>query len=381
MASGSIRKRVGKRGTTYQVIIERGLKPDGSRWQESRTFKRRRDAEDYRTKTLHELNTGVYVTPSTTPLDQYAEHWFDTISVRQSSLVRYRSIYQNHISPAFGSTAIGAITTTDVQTWLNDKRRRYQSAIAMLVQLNAILSLAVSQRLIPSNPCDGVRRQKSRDESSSERRIKTWTPEQLTTFLDATRDDPDWPAWWVAAYTGLRPGELVALRWSDIDLTARTLTVSGTRTVINEAGHWIIGEVAKNAHSARTIGIDPETTRVLASQRATQNARRLAIGPYWQPHDMVFDIGDGAPQDGKSLSRRFARRTIACGLPRLTLHGLRATHGSLLAMSGRPLNYIQKRLGHATLETTSRYYLHLIAGTEHDDADAFAAMLRRARGG
>lgn len=379
MASGSIRKRRGKRGTTYQVVIELGTVA-GQRRQKTATYKRRKDAQEYLTKTLHELNSGAYIEPSSMPLNQYAPHWFETIDVGDASRVNYQGVYDRHIAPVFGELPLGQITPSLVQTWVNNLRRRYRSTPQIVMVLQSILKQAVRERLLLVNPCADIR-VGARETVVAAAPRDAWSAQQLATFLDATRDDPDWPAWWVMAHTGMRPGELVALRWGDVDFERRTLHIQRTQTMIAKSGERVTGARAKNRASDRVIGIDPQTVLVLRGVWASQQDRRRRLGSRWEDDDLIFDRGDGQLRSANLLSRRFARAVECLDVPPITLHGLRGTHGSLLAMSGRPLHYIQHRLGHADIGTTSRYYLHLIVGTEHDDAERFAELIRAARRG
>lgn len=377
MASGSIRKRKGVKGTTYQVVIELGTVA-GKRRQKTATYKRRKDAEEYLIKSLHELNSGAYIEPSTMPLGEYAPHWFDTIDVAPSTMVLYRGNYQRHIEPVFGEVALGKLTTADIQVWFNGLRKRYRSAPTYLVLLTAILNQAVREQRIAHNPCAAVARV-SRDPQPEAAKHSSWSAEQLASFLAETRGQADWPAWWVAAHTGVRPGELVALRWGDVDFEQRTIHIRRTQSMVTATGQRVISDRPKTPSSDRVITIDPETTLVLRGVRAEQAERQRLLGPRWQNDDLVFDGGDGRMLDAPIFSARFGRMTVRLGYPHLTLHGLRHLHGSLLAMAGRPLHYIQQRLGHATLATTSRYYLHLIPGSEYADSDTFAAVLKAAK--
>lgn len=101
------------------------------------------------------------------------------------------------------------------------------------------------------------------------------------------------------------------------------------------------------------------------------------LGLDWQEHDVVFDRGDGQLVSPRTVEAVMARTVRALDLtPALTPHGLRHTHASLLAAAGRPLQYIQQRLGHASYSTTARYYLHFLPDAERQDAEVFAALMR-----
>lgn len=383
MPRGSIDRRRGKKGTTFRVRIPAGYNPDGTRRVISETFRTRREAEEFRTRTLHDLRSHAYIEPSTVTLDDYFDHWLASLppETRDSSRVTYRSRYRNIIRPTFGATGLRDINPADIQRWYNAMQARYatETLASALMVFRSLLKQALHERMIATNPASGLRTRGRHVIPSRPEDGRAWSAEQLRGFLAETRDHSDWPLWWVAAHTGLRPGELAALRWQDVDLERRTVSVRATQTVIDKRGTRVRGDDAKAKASIRTIGIDPETVLVLRGQRASQEQRREAVGRHWHDEGLVFDKLDGRAINASQASRRFTRITIKRGYPTLSLQGLRRTHGSILAASGRPLHYIQRRLGHANLATTAAHYLHLLPGTEHDDSEAFSAALQSER--
>src|SRR5690606_4130100 len=136
--------------------------------------------------------------------------------------------------------------------------------------------------------------------------------------------------------TGLRLGEALALRWEAVDL----------------AGAMVRVVQSKSAAGRRRVTIDPDTVAMLRDHWREQAARREALGPAWHDAGLVFERGDG-----RALSYRYVEAVMdtlvaRAGVPRLTVHGLRHTHSSLLLQAGRPVHYVQRRLGHASVAQT-----------------------------
>jgi integrase len=230
---------------------------------------------------------------------------------------------------------------------------------------------AVEDRIIDSNP--GARAHKL---PSGRRDMKTWTGDQVHAFLGSVARDRLAGLWRLAFSSGMRRGELLGLRWSDLDLDGATLSVQQTR--IRGAEGLVYGS-PKTAKGRRRIALDAATVVALRAHRRAQAAERLLAGSIWHDEDLVFCRADGQPLDPDSVSQSFERLSARAGLPRIRLHDARHTAASLLLAAGVHPKVVQERLGHATIATTLDTYSQVLPGLGEDAAERLAAAIDGAR--
>jgi integrase len=177
---------------------------------------------------------------------------------------------------------------------------------------------------------------------------------QVATFLDHVRGDRLEALYMTAVGLGLRSGELLALRWSDVDLEAATLAVRHTRNVTT-------GELAepKTERSRRTLRLGVELATALREHRRRQLEERLAAGSRWHDGDYVFATPFGRSLDANNVRHRFQATLVATGLPRQRLHDLRQSCATLRLEQGEELAVVSRILGHASIATTADVYGHL----------------------
>ena len=181
--------------------------------------------------------------------------------------------------------------------------------------------------------------------------------------------------WPLALTTGMRQGELLALRWQDVDLDNGALAVRRTLTR-DRAGRVTIGE-PKSASGRRSIALDSATVAALRRHKASQNARRLQWGEAWQDADLVFDRGDGALLYHGVARDSFRRAAKRLGLPPIRFHDQRHTAATLMLAGGVHPKIVQERLGHSTVAMTLDRYSHVSMDMQRDAAE----RLERALGG
>jgi integrase len=170
-------------------------------------------------------------------------------------------------------------------------------------------------------------------------------------------------------HCGLREGELLGLRWDDVDLSGTTVTLQVRRTLSQtRTGHKF--EKPKNG-KGRSIRCSQKATEALRSHRARQNEERLAAGSLWQDNGLVFPTTTGTTMSGTNLlGRHFKPLLKRAGLPAIRLHDLRHTCATILLMAGTHPKYVQELLGHASINITLDTYSHVIEGMDGGLADA-----------
>jgi integrase len=199
-----------------------------------------------------------------------------------------------------------------------------------------------------------------------------WSAEQVRRYLDSVRGDRLHGAWCLLLTTGLRRGELLGLRWSDLDMTVGRAIVRHTVTMVAsqpESG------TPKSDAGGRTISIDPATLGALRALRKQHAARRLFLGESWLGgSDLVMTEPDGSDIHLQVLSRRFKAQAKTAGLPIIRFHDVRHSYATAALAAGVPVKVLSQRLGHADIGVTLRIYAHVMPG----DDEAAAALAANA---
>jgi len=206
----------------------------------------------------------------------------------------------------------------------------------------------------------------------------TWTGQQLGRFLAATADDRYGPAFHFLATTGMRRGELLGLRWADVDLGAGRVSIRRARVAVKHTASY----GATKTGRSRVIELDRGTVDVLRRQRIRQSEDRLALGGHYADEGLVFCHPDGRPYHPERFSREFDRKQERFNrehpkgtLPRIRLHDLRHTWATLALGAGEHPKVVADRLGHTTTNVTLNIYSHVVEGMQSAAAENVAAMI------
>lgn len=232
--------------------------------------------------------------------------------------------------------------------------------------LSGALKLAVASGMIPVNPASQVPRPRPKRSIP-----KHWSPEQAREFLCLMEGDRTWPVWAFLLGSGLRIGELVWLRWPNVDLDRRMVRVVEFASTL---GHDLVPSAGKSRDAIRTIDLDVGLLGVLKKQRDQQAEEALLKSDY-KASDFVFTKPTGGAYHPQHLSRLLGRYTEELGLPRLTAHGLRHTSATLMLASGVAPKVAAERLGHADPTLFTNLYSHVTPTMQRDAADRIGQAL------
>lgn len=230
--------------------------------------------------------------------------------------------------------------------------------------IRASLDHAVERRLIDYN---AAHRTKDRRRPPASCAARSWTAVELSEFLRAAREQRLYPALHVAAHTGMRRGEIVGLKWSDLSVAHSRLSVS--RTLQNVCGRPVEFGV-KTRTSRRSVDLDRAALGELLQWRRRLERDRLPFGP----DDWRFCNTTGRFLNPESVSQLFERIVQRHGLPRIRFHDLRHTHASLLVAEGITVKVVAERLGHAHPAFTIHTYQHVLLGSSAAD-ERFAVLV------
>jgi integrase len=204
-----------------------------------------------------------------------------------------------------------------------------------------------------------------------ERSSLVWTGAQLRAFLAHVADHRWRPLWRLAASTGMRRGELVGLRWQDVDLAAPVIRVRRSLSVVD-------GRVRLKGTKTlrdRTLGIDRVLVEALRDRRARQDEHRRTADQWPDPWGLVFTDEHGSYIDPAKVTTEFRRLVREAPVPVIRLHDLRHVHATLLLADGVPVKVVSERLGHANIQTTLECYAHVMPTMDREAAEAFARIL------
>jgi integrase len=203
--------------------------------------------------------------------------------------------------------------------------------------------------------------------------MRALSMEQSHLFLDAAAEDPQEALWTLAITTGMRQGELLGLRWRDIDPQWRFLSVVNT---LEKPGPTPAFGEPKTRASRRRIGLTDRAVDALRRHRPAQTKQRLQAGSAWIELDLVFTNQQGGPMDGHNLSARNLPRLLAsASLPLIRFHDLRHTAATLLLTKGVHPRKVADMLGHASVAITLDVYSHVVEGVDDDAVSALNEAL------
>lgn len=275
-------------------------------------------------------------------------------------------------SPALGKRKLADVTPQVVQGFLNDLAGSGLSP-ATVRHTRAVLRSAFSQaenwNLIARNPAAGKRVSLPRVEAKD---VPALTPQHAQAIVAAFKGHPLEGLIATALGTGLRIGELLGLRWQDIDLDGGALTV---RFQLQRVNGKLTLTVPKSKQSRRTLAIGAGTVEALRAHRVRQMEARLLAGSNWQDAGFVFSSVVGTGLEATNVLRRFKAQLVAAGLPPMRLHDLRHGVASLMIAQGNDLRRVMEQLGHSQIALTANTYTHISQQLKRETADSLDRAL------
>jgi len=374
---GSIKKR-GK--DSWAVVVSAGYDPlTGKRVRHHRTIRgRRTDAEALLVQMLSQRDTGIDSPPGKLTTAQYLRRWlrdYAEPNCRPKTFARYEQYVRLHWIPALGSVTLGKLRPLHIQEVYVRMQGNGLSAQTVLHAhrvLRTALQQAIRWQLLARNPADAAQPPRP-----VRYRPPMLSENQVQDILNSADETPYGTLVYLALMTGMREGELLGLRWQDIDTDSipPVLRVRQTCGWLSGKGYFF-GE-PKTVRSARVVELDGGTITRLRQHRAVQAAERLYHGSDWTNHDLVFTGTKGRPIYPGTLRANWLGIVRQAGLDHLRFHDLRHAHASLLLASGEHPKVVQERLGHSSISTTMDIYSHVASGIQAGAAERLAARLRR----
>ena len=354
---GSIVKR--KNGT-YMVQIT----ADGKRI--SKYFKTKKEANKWRIDTLHKIQRGIFYSGPKLTLNKFLEEWLKSRkgSIKPKTLFQYRQIIELHINPILGRIKINELKPADVQALYN-KKVETGTGVRTVRLIHSVLHCALNHALrlgiIYRNPSDAVYKPKAKKNE-----MQVLDENQVKALLIAVRGKRLETLFKIAITTGLRQGEILGLKWGDLDWDTHQLNIQRQVQRVPERG--LVFSDPKTAAGRRMIVLGPGTILALKKHFKRQLVEREFVGERWQDNDLIFPSSIGTPLDQSNLNRQYKNSLREAGLPDIRFHDLRHTAASLMLKQGVSVKVVQERLGHSDAAMTLNVYSHVMPGMQQEAA-------------
>jgi integrase len=336
--------------------------------------KTRAEAAERLTKAMADRDGGLFFDAGSLTVAEYLDGWLrDSVrdTVRASTYERNEQIMRLHIKPALGKLKLKSLTPAHVQGLYRD---RLDSGLApatvhkVHVILHKALAQAVRWSLVPRNVSESVRPPRPTPEE-----MCPLSPEEARRLLEAARGNKLEVLYVLAIHTGMRQGELLALKWQDVNLENATIGIR--RTLTKSGGRLLLGET-KTKKSCRTVRLTETVVRSLREHLARQMEDIGRLGDLYKDDGLVFTSGVGTVINPTNLRKRsFATLLERANLPRIRFHDLRHTCATLLLGRNVHPKYVQELLGHANIAITLDTYSHVIPGMGDQTARAMEDVL------
>jgi integrase len=367
--TGSITKQ-GK--NSWRITVELGTNSEGKRLRQySTTRGRKKDAQDKLNELIGNANKGMIPSSGKTTLADYLKNWLDT-DVRANCAPRtvesYESTIERHLIPGLGHYRLRELHPEAIEGYYARARKDLSSRSVHYHHriLKHALKHAVEKGYLGRNPCDLVAHLKY-----TKKEMRTMEPPEVNMLLIATLTSQFYPVVYCALNTGLRQGELLGLRWRDIDFEAKDEkghprpSISVCRALYKRQGVCEFRE-PKTKHSRRSIPMTQNLAAYLREYREGRESLSLHLGRLLKLDDLVFSNVEGEPLDPSVLSHTFQRIVKKAGLENVRFHDLRHTFASLMLSQHAAPKVISEILGHASVAFTMDTYSHIIPGMKEE---------------
>ena len=370
---GHIVKRTGKKKvkgkpeSLYYIVYT--LPNQKQRWETVRPPRTRERAEKLLAERLSQVHRGEFIEPKKITFSDFKDIWMEKYAepqVRSSTLARYRVHFRKHIIPFFGDLRLAQVGVEDVQGF---KAELIGKGLAPgyvkhhLALIRQMLDFAVDWEYIRTNPAKKVKYP-----AIPKREMDCLSPEEVRVFLKKIPER--WYAFMlVAITTGVRIGELLAMRWENVDWRQSQYFVKEALKRKNEVSPREFGP-PKTEESVALVDLTPVCLDALREQRRLQAAEKLKAGEDYQDQYLIFATSTGGPLDEKNVTNRVFRPALeAAGIrTSLRFQDLRHTCASLLIDQGENPKYIQKQMRHASIDITFDTYGHLFPESNQEAA-------------
>jgi integrase len=370
-----------KRGNSWSYIIRIPDSNTGKtkpKWVGG--FRTEVEAKLARDKARGKLASGTYVKPTKINVEQYLNEWIEihSHSLKKSTAQSYRGHIKRNLVPYLGKIALSDLRASHIQRLYADLLSKGNEMGNPLSSRSvefagSVLSKALKHaveidELIAMNPATRVSKPRGKG-----RKNEPFSIVEATSFLEAVASQRLFPFFRLAFYSGARKGEMLALRWNDLDTAKKTLLISKNRLRI--IGGDIEQDSTKGGDGRRIVTLDEGTVEILRQLRKSQMEDRLLAGNLWIELGYIFTDELGKPLAYDLPSRTFQRVSKRLNLPTQRFHDCRHFHATQLLRSGLPLHVVARRLGHSDPMVTASIYAHVTSDQAENASAIFAKAM------
>lgn len=376
-----MRGHIEKRGkNSYSITVSVGKDATGKYKQQWISVKgTKKDAEQKLSEILHQIDNGTFLKPSKTTMTEYLNKWlldYAKPNLSPRGYERYESITRVHLIPSLGNIIMTQLRPDHLQSHYTAKLNSGLSALTVRylhTVMHKALQTAVKRGLVIRNVADGV------DVPRAQRNdMQTWDEYEVTRFLETAKESTYYELFFLALFTGMRRGELLALRWQDIDFMFSQISVNRTLHRL-QGGKYGNGSYVftqpKSERSRRTIALSSSVILTLKNYKEKQSIIRDKLGISLKDDDLVFSNLKGEPLRPNTITRAWSMLAARAGVKIIRLHDARHTHASLLLKQGVHPKIVQERLGHASIQITLDTYSHVAPGLQEAAAVQFEKLI------
>ena len=372
MAKGHVRQL---KSGSWELVYDLPREPGQKRRQKSMTVKAssKKEADAKLREILRQIDTNTYVDAGKMTFGQFMQKWLENyckINLTLNTYDGYKLYLEKHIIPALGDIQLSKLCPLHLQTYyakaLKGGRLDGKGGLAPKTVhqhhriIHRALEIAVKWQLVGRNVADAVEPPRCEQYEA-----RVYTEEEAWLLLHSAEDNRLYMPILLTMATGLRRGELLGLRWNDIDLGKGTITVS---QALYKTSAGIEMTPPKTKKSRRTITTPASVVSELKKHNENQTKKREDAGEFWEENGLVFCREDGTPWNPRSFSRDYRDLLKKYGLPLIRFHDLRHTHASFLLRQGVHPKIVSERLGHSQIAVTMDIYSHILPGIQEEVA-------------
>ncbi|WP_117168837.1 tyrosine-type recombinase/integrase [Paraliobacillus sediminis] len=372
-----MRGHIIKRGNKYAIVVDLGRDHQNKRKQKWFSgYQKKRDAERDLPGILAEIETGTYVEPPDMTIKEYMDIWLKKKEkeVAYGTYFHYENYVRKYIVPGLGRWKIKQIKPMQVESFIDSlsntklsERSRHHVYRILSSSLKYGTKYGIKQNLMNDVSPPRVKR----------KHMPYWTEKDISIFLPYLRKERYFITVYLALTTGMRQGETLGLRWSDIDFDKKVISVRQQlrkKKDKDENGTYELTAQLKSESSCRTIHLDDNTISELKKHRNNQLKEKVKCGKDYREYDLVTATVTGNYVLPSNLNRSYWRAIERSKVKHITFHALRHTHATLMLTQGTHPKIVQERLGHSSIQMTLDKYSHVIPSMQQAAAEKFGDL-------
>jgi len=389
-----LRKNTLKKRISWSVIVrevdQKGKRKDSyySNPDTGKAFETKKQAKDFATELESSINNRAFVKRSEITFEEWLKVYLDTVEIKlkPSTFASYKGKIRVHIVPNLGHIPLQELEGHHLNAFYIELGKSGRKSFAhsrgaglsprtieyIATIIGASLQEGVKQGVLARNVAKFATKPKVQRNPEA---IKFWTPAELAIFLEAIEGHPLENLYRFLAFTGCRRGEALYLSERAIDFEKGKVTLSGT--VGRVEGKLLVGS-NKSERGYRTIEVDRELLKLLDRELEKRASEKKLLGRGYESQNLVFAEPNGGYINPTRATRVFGEIVAKLDLPRITLHGLRHTHCSILLANGSSINYVAKRLGDDPA-TVMKTYAHILPSEGVEAVEGFLNLLNEAK--